>query len=193
MPTIVVTGAGSGLGKEICLALNDIDTHYIIGLDKKFPAPSLIGPGLSKIELDLESPIVIADFCSDCADVDILINCAGINEINSLEDLTAQDWDRVMNVNARAIMLMSQGLLLALKQTKGTILNIISNASHMPMTASLIYNASKGAAHIMTLQMARELTKAHGITLCSAVRKQTQPHSQHSLLTSWQISNATNS
>jgi NAD(P)-dependent dehydrogenase (short-subunit alcohol dehydrogenase family) len=49
--------------------------------------------------------------------------------------------------------------------SKGTILNIVSNASHMPMTTSLAYNASKGAAHIMTLQMARELSKAHGITV----------------------------
>ena len=35
----------------------------------------------------------------------------------------------------------------------------------MPMTCSLAYNASKGAAHIMTLQLARELTKKHGITV----------------------------
>jgi NAD(P)-dependent dehydrogenase (short-subunit alcohol dehydrogenase family) len=35
----------------------------------------------------------------------------------------------------------------------------------MPMTTSLAYNASKGAAHIMTLQLARELTKKHGITV----------------------------
>jgi len=60
---------------------------------------------------------------------------------------------------------MTQWALPELKKTHGTVLNIVSNASHMPMTTSLAYNASKGAAHIMTLQLARELTKKHGITV----------------------------
>ena len=70
-----------------------------------------------------------------------------------------------MNVNAKGIYLMSREFLPSLMRTKGTILNIVSNAAHMPMTCSLAYNASKGAAHIMTLQMARELTKNYGITV----------------------------
>jgi NAD(P)-dependent dehydrogenase (short-subunit alcohol dehydrogenase family) len=52
-----------------------------------------------------------------------------------------------------------------LSKNEGTIVNIVSNAAHMPMTCSLAYNASKAAAHIMTLQLARELTKKHNITV----------------------------
>ena len=74
-------------------------------------------------------------------------------------------WDKVMDVNAKGIYMMSRACLPSLIKNKGTILNIVSNAAHMPMTCSLAYNASKGAAHIMTLQMARELTKKHGITV----------------------------
>jgi NAD(P)-dependent dehydrogenase (short-subunit alcohol dehydrogenase family) len=60
---------------------------------------------------------------------------------------------------------MSQACLPLLIKSKGTIVNIVSNAAHMPMTCSLAYNASKGAAHIMTQQLARELTRKHGITV----------------------------
>ena len=74
-------------------------------------------------------------------------------------------WDKVMDTNAKGIYLMTKMLLPTLIKNKGTVLNIVSNASHMPMTCSLAYNASKGAAHIMTLQLARELTKKHGITV----------------------------
>ncbi|HET8686855.1 MAG TPA: SDR family oxidoreductase, partial [Methanosarcina sp.] len=99
--------------------------------------------------------------------LDVLINNAGVNGIDFLEDITAELWDRVMDTNARGIMKMSQACLPFLKESKGTIVNIVSNAAHMPMTSSLCYNASKGAALIMTKQMARELTRRHGITVFS--------------------------
>ena len=70
-----------------------------------------------------------------------------------------------MDINAKGIFVMSKWALIPLIDSKGTILNVVSNASHMPMTCSIAYNASKGAAHIMTQQMARELTKKYGITV----------------------------
>jgi len=63
-----------------------------------------------------------------------------------------------ISVYAKGIFKMSQWALSSLGKTKGTIVNIVSNASHMPMRCSAAYNASKGAAHILTLQLARELS-----------------------------------
>jgi NAD(P)-dependent dehydrogenase (short-subunit alcohol dehydrogenase family) len=97
--------------------------------------------------------------------VDRLINCAGINFLAPFNDISEDDWDRVMNTNAKGILFTTQALLDHLKAGAGTVLNIVSNASHMPMTHSAVYNASKGAAHILTLQMARELTRSHGLTV----------------------------
>ncbi|MCI0552902.1 MAG: SDR family NAD(P)-dependent oxidoreductase, partial [Anaerolineae bacterium] len=75
----------------------------------------------------------------------------------------AWEWDAVLDTNARSIFLVTKHLHHYMRG--GTILNIISNASHMPMTGSLAYNASKGAAAIMTKQLARELKKTHDITV----------------------------
>ena len=94
-----------------------------------------------------------------------MINNAGVNLINWLEDFEESQWDQVLDTNAKGIYLMSKACLPMLIKSKGTIINIVSNAAHVPMTCSLAYNASKGAAHIMTLQLARELTKKHGITV----------------------------
>lgn len=151
MSKILVTGSGAGLGKAIVNALLRHD-HDVYGFDRKFghdvrdPAGSYLN-GVPPERLD------------------VLINCAGINKTAWLEDLPEEQWDEVMDINAKGIFKMSQWALPELIKSRGTILNIVSNASHMPMTTSLAYNASKGAAHIMTLQLARELSKKHGITV----------------------------
>jgi NAD(P)-dependent dehydrogenase (short-subunit alcohol dehydrogenase family) len=92
---------------------------------------------------------------------DILINCAGVNILNYLADLTPAQWHQVLSVNTTGIYNCVRALLPVLGG--GTVCNIISNASHVPMTASLAYNASKAAAHMMTKQMAHELFTTHGI------------------------------
>jgi NAD(P)-dependent dehydrogenase (short-subunit alcohol dehydrogenase family) len=163
LSNIVVTGSGSGLGKEIVKEL--YSDHEIVGLDttyQKGESDRFIRCDVSKYG-QVET---CAQFLYDDNWIpDIIINCAGVNLIGMLEDFNLENWDTVMDVNARSIFVMSKAFLPCLVQSKGTILNIVSNASHMPMTGSAAYNASKGAAHILTLQLARELTRRHGITV----------------------------
>lgn len=148
MSKIIVTGGASGLGAAIAAKLS-LAGHTVYIFDVKdgndVRCPELGGP--------------------PPAELDVLINCAGINLTGWLEGVSEAQFDFVMGVNAKGIFKMTQWLLPALTATRGTILNIVSNASHMPMTTSLAYNASKAAAHIMTLQLARELTKKNGITV----------------------------
>ena len=148
MSKIMVTGGASGLGKELVRQLTALN-HEVISFDWQ------VGHDVCWPE----------ESYGECPPLDVLINCAGINITDWLEDVTEKDWDDVVDVNAKGIFKMSQWALDSLRESKGTIVNIVSNASHMPMTTSLAYNASKGAAHIMTLQLARELTKRHGITV----------------------------
>jgi 2,3-dihydro-2,3-dihydroxybenzoate dehydrogenase len=149
MPTVLITGARAGLGALIAEHLAARAGFTVIPFDIKDGC-------------DVRDPTLTY---GPAPDVDILINCAGVNRTGWLEDYAEEDWDAVMDINAKGIFIMSQWLLESLKIRRGTILNIVSNASHMPMTTSLAYNASKGAAHIMTLQLARELTKRYGITV----------------------------
>jgi NAD(P)-dependent dehydrogenase (short-subunit alcohol dehydrogenase family) len=148
MSKILVTGGAAGLGKAIVENLMAWD-HDVISFDTKFGH-------------DVRDP---QGTYGNCPDLDVVINCAGINITGWLQDVSDKDWDDTMDINAKGIFKLSKWALPSLIKSKGTIINIVSNASHMPMTTSLAYNASKGAAHIMTLQLARELTKAHGITV----------------------------
>ena len=149
MSRILITGSASGLGLCMARALRD-DGHTVIDYDIKDGR-------------DVREPH--DSFIRSLGALDVLINSAGINRIGWLEDVTEGTWDEVLNVNAKGIFMMTKACLPLLAESKGTVLNIVSNASHMPMTCSLAYNASKGAAHVMTLQLARELTRKWGITV----------------------------
>jgi NAD(P)-dependent dehydrogenase (short-subunit alcohol dehydrogenase family) len=151
--TAIVTGHTSGLGKAITKELE--------------------GYGFGVIGWSLESGVDVSDEQSVRSAVkgvfppiDLLVNCAGVNYINWHEDTPIEEWDRLMDTNARAPWLIAKELIKANGfMSSATILNIVSNASHMPMTNSAAYNASKGAAHILTQQMARELIKTQNITV----------------------------
>lgn len=150
---ILVTGAGAGLGLAIVDAVKRRvveakESHVLHAFDRK-TGDDVRFPGRS----------------GECPPIDVLVNCAGVNITAWLEGMNDVVWDEVMDINAKSLYTMTRWALPRLAESKGTVLNIVSNASHMPMTTSLAYNASKGAAHIMTLQLAHELMPRHGITV----------------------------
>lgn len=157
MLNIAVTGASSGLGKSICDTLGGADFDGEI--EEVFPIRYEDFGDLHRTEAQ---ELLARDAPEK---IDILINCAGSNRLDWFENLEPTDFYDLFDDNVMTIVRTTQTLLERLKSTKGTIINIVSNASHMPMTHSAAYNASKGAAHILTLQMAHELTKRFGISV----------------------------
>jgi len=149
----VVTGGSSGLGKLIVEALQNY------GYETNNWSPDT--------GVDVRDQASIFEAIKPMPNqIDMLINCAGINIIDWFSRLTSDQWDAVMDTNAKGIFNTTQCLLKTSKlRVGGTVLNIVSNASHMPMTHSAAYNASKGAAEILTRQMARELGPSHGLTV----------------------------
>lgn len=153
---IIVTGGSSGLGRQIAQSLR-LAGHMVSSWDK--------ATGVDITNNESIHDAIAADAMIVGCTIDGLVNCAGVNEINMIEDMGESDWDRVVDTNAKGIFLATRALLLNGHLRNGFICNIISNASHVPMTSSIAYNASKGAAAIMTKQMARELGPRHGITV----------------------------
>lgn len=152
-PVALITGAASGLGAALVRPMQQ-HGYQCVNFDREYGddvrAPGNITEKLAGLNVRR---------------LDVLVNCAGVNRIGWLEHVPDTEWDEVMDTNAKGIFMMTQACLPMLKASKGTVVNIVSNASHMPMTCSAAYNASKGAAHILTLQLARELTRKWGITV----------------------------
>jgi NAD(P)-dependent dehydrogenase (short-subunit alcohol dehydrogenase family) len=154
MQRVVITGGSSGLGAAIKAELEGkhqmtvVDWSLATGVDVR--SSNSVSNAVEGLSWD---------------NIDVLINCAGINGIEFLPDVTDTQFDDIMATNARAIFLTARACLPMLRG--GTILNVVSNAAHVPMTSSLAYNMSKAAALMATKQLARELIKTHGITVFS--------------------------
>ncbi len=139
---VVVAGGSGGLGAEVMshVASSCVNWSLDTGVD--------VADRLSIQEAveKLQEPL------------GYLINCVGVNALFRFDEVSVEEFERTMRINAMAFPMMVQELRAADKLLpKAKLCNVISNAAHMPMTHSLIYNASKAAQEIITRQMAREL------------------------------------
>lgn len=109
-------------------------------------------------ELDLNSNESIQNYCSDNNDFDILINCAGINKLASLEEIEESELQEMIQVN-----LLSQALLIKyvsenMKRKKyGRIVNVSSIWSNFSKTRRVMYSSAKAGVNGLTIGAAVEL------------------------------------
>ena len=98
--------------------------------------------------------------------IDILVNNAGIYPHSSLVNMTEEEWDTVLGVNLKGMMLCSQAAtkLMIAKGQGGRIINITSTESFLPLLGHSHYVASKGGALMFTKAAALEVGP-YGITV----------------------------
>ncbi|MGV4665433.1 SDR family oxidoreductase, partial [Burkholderia pseudomallei] len=99
---------------------------------------------------------------------DGLINCAGVTSLAAAIDTTADEFDRVMAVNARGAMLVARHVARAMIRAGrgGSIVNVSSQAALVALPSHLAYCASKAALDAMTRVLCVELGP-HGIRVNS--------------------------
>ncbi len=85
--------------------------------------------------------------------LDIVVNNAGVAFRNSIEDTSVEDWDRVMDINAKGVFFGTKAAIAQMKAQGdgGSIINISSISGNIGQdNVSAVYNASKGAVRIFT-------------------------------------------
>jgi NAD(P)-dependent dehydrogenase (short-subunit alcohol dehydrogenase family) len=163
-PVVIITGSGSGIGKSLSDKLKQY--YDVVGVTRDcYSAKDSIfqcDVGKEKDVIALRDKL---DFWLVNRGVDLLINCAGVNKIEYLENLSVKEWDECYSSNVRSVFLMSKYFLPFLTKAKGSICNIGSIAGRQPMRATLPYCSSKAALTMMTRQMAREIYGRHGVSV----------------------------
>ena len=124
------------------------------------------------VKLDVTSEAewqrAVAATISRFGKLDILVNNAGIYPVNRVEETTGEEWDRVMDVNAKGVFLGTKIAIPELRKAGGgSIINISSVAGIVGNKESSSYNASKGAVRLLTkttaIQYAKEGIRANSI------------------------------
>jgi len=165
----IVTGAGRGIGKAIAIALAREGAN-IIAIDIDIQTAEKVAKEINS--LDRQALAVQVDV-SDSKEVnrmvqsilkkfkriDILVNNAAIIRRGSIEDLTEEDWNRVMDVNLKGAFNCAKAVVGTMKKQRyGKIVNISSIAGKIGDLASApCYGASKAGMTCLAKSLAREL------------------------------------
>ena len=167
MPVAVVTGASRGIGRAIARALaGDGYELLLVARNKELledlaKAISSEGGRAEVCATDLAhedaSERVYEAFTVAYSRLDVLVNNAGIAASGAFGTYSLEDWDRVMNINARAPFFLTQRLLPLLKRADpGFVFNIGSVVSKKGYEQQSLYVASKHALLGFTKSLARE-------------------------------------
>ena len=166
----LVTGGASGIGEATVKELVRAGSFVWIA-DINHPAAEALAASLGSsqaLPLDVTSPTSIADAAARLTRLDILINNAGVGHVGSIETTEPEDFDRLIDVNVRAVYLVTRAfipLLLASEQNPenngvtGTIINIASVSGLVGIKQRFAYCTSKGAIVAMTRQLAVDYPK----------------------------------
>jgi NAD(P)-dependent dehydrogenase (short-subunit alcohol dehydrogenase family) len=170
--TAIVTGGGRGLGEQIADAYADAGANVVV-CSRNLEAcqqisDSLKAKGVRSLALkcDVSNPeeiqYVVDETIKEFGRIDILVNNSGVSWGAPALEMPADKWDKVMNINLKAVFLFSQAVGKVMKeQRSGKIINIASIAGlggQDPTVMDAIgYSTSKGAVITFTKDLAVKL------------------------------------
>jgi NAD(P)-dependent dehydrogenase (short-subunit alcohol dehydrogenase family) len=152
-----VTGGGAGIGRAIAEELTARGaTVAALDLD-----PSDVPDGVTGIVCDVTDrasvDAAIAAVVERLGRLDVLVNNAGISAVGTVEELSDEDWHRVLNVNVVGVARVSAAALPHLRRSAHpAIVNMCSIGALNGLPQRALYNASKGAVLALTFAMAAD-------------------------------------
>ena len=171
--TILVTGASRGIGKAIAISYAKKGYHVIINclhnkelLDQtKKEVESFHVSCLSYLG-DMGDPAQCQELFSQISNqygsLDVLVNNAGISYLGLLQDMSVEDWDRILRTNLTSAFNCShQAIPMMLSQKQGKIINISSVWGVCGASYEVAYSTTKGGLNAFTKALAKELAPSN--------------------------------
>lgn len=164
---IVITGAGSGIGRSTSLLLASRGANMVLGARREAPISSataeIRAAGGQAIYLptdvtkreQVEALVALA--CERFGRVDVLVNNAGIGPISRFDAVKFDDWDAMIDVNIKGVLYGIAAVLpLFARQGSGHIVNVISTAGLKLVPTMGVYAATKNAVRTITEALRQE-------------------------------------
>lgn len=161
MKKVLITGGATGIGKSTAMLFAQKGYDVFVTYNQTKPDFD----GVTKIKCNLENEEDILNLFKTVGNIDILVNNAGISLIKQINDTTAEEYDKIMSVNARSYFLCSrEAIRLMLKNHEGAIVNVSSMWGQTGASCEIAYSMSKAAVIGLTRSLAEELAPS-GITV----------------------------
>lgn len=171
--TVVVTGAGSGIGRELALQCADRGARLALcdlnpgGLDQTASAARARGAQVLTHTVDVSDAEQMNTFAKDVLEQfgapDVLFNNAGIAVVGGILDTTTADWDRLVGVNLMGVVHGINAFVPAMVDRKaGHVVNTASAAGLLSNPQLGAYSATKFAVVGLSEALGMEL-KPHGV------------------------------
>ena len=164
--TAVVTGGGSGIGKEVCIVLAKQGAKvYVVDLSEQSANDTVDiikkeGGEAKSIVLDVTNQKALITAYNTIEAIHILVNCAGISHIGNATSTEEQDFEKIFNVNVKGVYISLHAAIPIMQKTGGgAIVNISSIVAKVGVSDRFAYGMSKGAVHAMTLSVAKDFIK----------------------------------
>lgn len=157
--TALVTGAAGGIGLAIARALAEhgarvcLADRKIDGLDQ---TAATLGPDATALFLDLEDvkglEEAVTEVTQRLGHIDILVNAAGFCHWQSWDQITPENFDRIVGINTRGLLFLTQAVAREMVRsgTRGSIINIASIAARRGDPTNVVYSMSKAAVTSLT-------------------------------------------
>lgn len=161
MKKVLITGGATGIGKATALLFKQKGYDVFITYNQSEPDFD----GITKIKCNLENENEIIELFNQIKNIDVLVNNAGISLIKQINDTTAEEYDKIMRINARSYFLCSrEAVKLMLKSHSGAIVNVSSMWGQLGASCEIAYSMSKAAVIGLSRSLAQELAPS-GITV----------------------------
>ena len=159
MPTVLLTGASSGIGRACAERLGRAGWRVLAGARRPEDLESLRAlPGVEPLRLDVTDEADVASAAAAAgARLDTLVNNAGIAVAGPVELVDVADWRRQFEVNVLGQVAVTRALLPALLGGRGRIVNMASVSGRVALPLFAPYSASKFALEAVTDALRREL------------------------------------
>ena len=168
--TALVTGASRGIGEAIALGMADAGFDIVLNdIERQRTALASVGDAIrakgrrahlafADVSRKAEVTAMAADALAAAGQIDVVVNNAGILISATVEELAEEQWDAVLDVNAKGTFLVVQSLLPHMRERGyGRIVNIASIGGKQGAPAQAHYSASKAAIMGFTRVLAQEV------------------------------------
>ncbi|MCP8895882.1 SDR family oxidoreductase [Shinella daejeonensis] len=162
---VIVTGAGKGIGHATVRMLAERGAEVVALSRSRADLDALAADtGCAIIAVDLADADATRAAALKALPADLLVNCAGTTALESIFDVTVENFDLLIAVNTRAPLILTQEYARdrVKRGQKGAVVNVSSMAAFQGVIDHAAYCASKGGLDAMTRVMANELGP-HGI------------------------------